>query len=306
MELVKTVRELRTRLAPARRRGERIGFVPTMGYLHEGHASLIRRARQENDLVVVSDFVNPTQFGPNEDFARYPRDLDRDQAIAGAAGAGILFAPSVEEMYPGGQGDSGSQFFVDVGSLAGVLCGRSRPGHFRGVATVVTKLFHIVQPDAAYFGQKDYQQALILRRMVHELFFPLHLVICPTVREQDGLAMSSRNTYLSSTEREEATVLYQALQQAARLLGQGERSASRLHQAMLAVVSRAPSARVDYVEIVDPLTLDPISRCDRTTLFALAVFIGKTRLIDNALLDPDGSEKPASDLFDTVWPTLPS
>ncbi|MBE3577826.1 MAG: pantoate--beta-alanine ligase [Limnochordales bacterium] len=302
MQLVKTIAELRKSLAPFRRRGARIGFVPTMGYLHEGHASLIRQARRENDVVVVSDFVNPTQFGPNEDYARYPRDLARDQAVAASAGADFIFAPSVEEMYP----DGDSQFFVEVGSLSEVLCGRSRPGHFRGVATVVTKLFHIVQPDAAYFGQKDYQQALILRRMVHELFFPLRLVVCPTVREEDGLAMSSRNTYLSPTERQEATVLYQALQQAARLLREGERDAGRLRQAMLAVIGRAPSSRVDYVEIVDPLTLQPVPRCDKTTLFALAVFIGTTRLIDNALLNPDGSERSASDLFDMSWPTLPS
>ncbi|HHV54274.1 MAG TPA: pantoate--beta-alanine ligase [Firmicutes bacterium] len=297
MELVKTVREIRTSLAPLRRRGARIGFVPTMGYLHEGHASLIRAARRENDVVVVSDFVNPTQFGPNEDFARYPRDLDRDRTVAAAAGADFLFAPSVEEMYPDGAG----QFFVDVGPLAGHLCGRSRPGHFRGVATVVTKLFNIVQPHVAYFGQKDYQQALILRRMVRDLFFPLRITVYPTVREPDGLALSSRNTYLSPTERQEAVVLYQSLQEAGRSLAAGERDATRLRHRMEEVVGRADSSRVDYIEIVDPLTLLPLERVEKPALFALAVFIGKTRLIDNALFDPSGKELSADELFNRTW-----
>jgi len=257
------------------------GFVPTMGYLHEGHLSLVRRARAENDHVAVSIFVNPTQFGPHEDYDRYPRDLERDLRLLEPLGVDLVFAPPVEEMYP-----PGFQTWVIVEEVSRPLEGASRPGHFRGVATVVAKLLNIVQPDRAYFGQKDAQQAVVIRRMVRDLNIPVEIVVCPTVREPDGLAMSSRNTYLSPEERRAATVLFRALQAARARYEAGERDAERLREAMREVIRAEPLARLDYVSVADPETLQELSRVEGRALLSLAVYIGRTRLIDNLLL-PD-------------------
>jgi pantoate--beta-alanine ligase len=255
------------------------GFVPTMGYLHEGHLSLIRRARAENDRVAVSIFVNPTQFGPHEDYARYPRDLERDLRLLEPLGVDLVFVPSAEEMYP-----PGFQTWVIVEEVSRPLEGASRPGHFRGVATVVAKLFHILQPDRAYFGQKDAQQTVVIRRMVQDLNIPVEIVICPTVREPDGLAMSSRNTYLNPEERRSATVLFRALQIAKARYEAGERDAERLREAMREVIRAEPLARIDYVSVADPETLRELEQVEGPALLSLAVYIGTTRLIDNIML----------------------
>ncbi|WP_448592209.1 pantoate--beta-alanine ligase [Thermoflexus hugenholtzii] len=255
------------------------GFVPTMGYLHEGHLSLVRRARAENDRVAVSIFVNPTQFGPHEDYARYPRDLERDLRLLEPLGVDLVFVPSVEEMYP-----PGFQTWVIVEEVSRPLEGASRPGHFRGVATVVAKLFNILQPDRAYFGQKDAQQTVVIRRMVQDLNIPVEIVICPTVREPDGLAMSSRNTYLSPEERRAATVLFRALQAAKARYEAGERDAERLREAMREVIRAEPLARIDYVSVAHPETLQELEQVEGPALLSLAVYIGTTRLIDNIML----------------------
>ncbi|MCS7250970.1 MAG: pantoate--beta-alanine ligase [Anaerolineae bacterium] len=255
------------------------GFVPTMGYLHEGHLSLIRRARAENDHVAVSIFVNPTQFGPREDYDRYPRDLNRDLRLLEPLEVDLVFAPSVEEMYP-----PGFQTWVIVEEVSRPLEGAARPGHFRGVATVVTKLLNIVQPDRAYFGQKDAQQVVVIRRMVQDLNIPVEIVVCPTVREPDGLAMSSRNTYLNPAERRAATVLFRALQAAKTRYEHGERDAERLREAMREVIRAEPLARLDYVSVADPETLQELAQVEDRALLSLAVYIGEARLIDNLLL----------------------
>ena len=255
------------------------GFVPTMGYLHEGHLSLVRRARAENDRVAVSIFVNPTQFGPHEDYARYPRDLERDLRLLEPLGVDLVFVPSVEEMYP-----PGFQTWVIVEEVSRPLEGASRPGHFRGVTTVVAKLFNILQPDRAYFGQKDAQQTVVIRRMVQDLNIPVEIVICPTVREPDGLAMSSRNTYLNPEERRAATVLFRALQAAKARYEAGERDAEGLREAMRGVIRAEPLARIDYVSVADPETLQELERVEGPALLSLAVYIGTTRLIDNIML----------------------
>ena len=255
------------------------GFVPTMGYLHEGHLSLVRRARAENDRVAVSIFVNPTQFGPHEDYARYPRDLERDLRLLEPLGVDLVFVPSVEEMYP-----PGFQTWVIVEEVSRPLEGASRPGHFRGVATVVAKLFNILQPDRAYFGQKDAQQTVVIRRMVQDLNIPVEIVICPTVREPDGLAMSSRNSYLNPEERRAATVLFRALQAAKARYEAGERDAERLREAMREVIRAEPLARIDYVSVAHPETLQELERVEGPALLSLAVYIGTTRLIDNLML----------------------
>ena len=281
MKLVRTVAEARAALSEARRRGESIGFVPTMGYLHEGHLALIRRARAENGFVAVSIFVNPTQFGPNEDFARYPRDLPRDLDLCRGAGVDLVFAPEAAEMYP-----PGFQTYVEVEDLSRGLCGASRPGHFRGVATVVTKLFNIIGPDRAYFGEKDAQQLRVIKRMVLDLNLPVAIVAVPTVREPDGLAMSSRNTYLAPEERRAALVLYRALSSAEEIFGRGERRAGAILARMREIIEAEPLARIDYVAVVDDETLAPVEEIDRPVLVALAVFIGRTRLIDNVVLRP--------------------
>jgi pantoate--beta-alanine ligase len=277
--VVTTIVDVRRAVAEAHAQGNIVGFVPTMGALHEGHAALIRAARAASGFVVVSIFVNPTQFGPKEDFGKYPRTLEADQKRCAEAGADLIFAPGVEEMYP-----ANSFTFVDVGKLGDHLCGASRPGHFRGVCTVVLKLFNIVRPDVAHFGAKDYQQARILTQMVRDLNVPVELRIEPTVREADGLALSSRNRYLSVPERTVAPRIYQALQTARARALAGEIDASRLASALHAELSAIPGARVDYASIVDAETLQPLARLDRPAVAAVAVFLGTTRLIDNVTL----------------------
>ncbi|HZO89259.1 MAG TPA: pantoate--beta-alanine ligase [Chthonomonadaceae bacterium] len=275
---------LRTYLRGLRAEGKTVGFVPTMGALHAGHLTLIRRAKSDCDVTVISVFVNPTQFGPHEDFAAYPRNLGRDQKLASDEGVDALFAPSVEELYP-----AGFQTSVEVAELSAVLEGARRPGHFRGVATVVTKLFNIVQPDRAYFGQKDYQQLLLIERLVRDLNIPTTIVPVPTVREPDGLAMSSRNAYLSPEERRAATVLYRALQRAEELVKAGATDPVQVQAELEALIASEPLAQSDYVALVHPDTLQPVTTlADAVTLVALAVRIGKVRLIDNALIAPNG------------------
>ena len=258
-----------------------VGLVPTMGYLHAGHVSLVERARRESEHVVTSLFVNPTQFGPQEDLARYPRDLDRDRALLSAAGCDLLFAPTVADMYP-----HGSETTVDVGPVAQPLEGERRPGHFRGVATVVLKLLHIVQPTRAYFGQKDAQQLGVIRRMVRDLDVPVEIVGCPTVREPDGLALSSRNSYLDPEDRRAAPVLNRALQAARTAWEAGERRADALRDAMARVLAAEPRARVDYVSVADPLTFRELDVLEGPALLSMAVFVGRARLIDNLVLPP--------------------
>lgn len=266
-----------------RRAGRRIGFVPTMGYLHDGHLSLVQQARSRSDQTVVSIFVNPTQFGPREDLERYPRDFARDEAMCRAAGVDVIFHPDTADVYP-----DGFSTFVEEHALSRVLCGASRPGHFRGVATVVAMLFNIVLPDVAMFGKKDAQQLRVIRRMVRDLRFPVEIVAGATSRETDGLAMSSRNKYLDPEARTQATCLFRGLTEAERLHASGERSATRLRQAVLDEIGRASQARVDYVELVDDETLQPVERVERPALIAVAVYFGATRLIDNLELDPSG------------------
>jgi pantoate--beta-alanine ligase len=280
VEVVRTIPELRRKVGQFRMTGLKVGLVPTMGYLHDGHAELIRRARQECGLVVVSVFVNPTQFGPQEDLEAYPRDLPRDLTVAEAAGAGLVFVPEVAEIYP-----EGFQSYVEVLGLSGVMCGASRPGHFRGVTTVVAKLLNIVGPDRAYFGQKDYQQTVVIRRMVQDLNLPVEIVVVPTVREADGLAMSSRNAYLDPLQRQAAVVLHRALELAEAEIHGGERDAKRLAQTLIARVEQEPLARLDYLTVASPETLMPLDALCGRCLVALAVTIGRTRLIDNAEFD---------------------
>ena len=283
--LVKKISELRKILSQARREGKTIGFVPTMGALHEGHFSLIRAARQETDFLVTSIFVNPTQFAPSEDFAQYPRDLEGDLKKAEEIGVDLVFAPSADKMYP-----QGFATYVWQERLTERMCGLSRPGFFRGVATVVTKLFNIVGPCVAYFGQKDYQQSVVVRRMVRDLNMEVEIRVLPTVRQSDGLAMSSRNKHLSESERQEALCLYQALKEAEALVAAGERKSEKIIEKMREIVAGAPSARIDYMVVVDPENLEDIETIEGEVLVALAVWIGKTRLIDNMLISPEKSE----------------
>jgi pantoate--beta-alanine ligase len=259
--------------------GTRLGFVPTMGALHEGHMALVRAARAATDVVAASIFVNPTQFGPNEDLAKYPRSFERDHELLERGGVELLFAPSVEEMYP-----AGAVTWVTVEELSGKLDGRSRPGHFRGVTTVVSKLFHIVEPDAALFGQKDAAQVAIIRRMVRDLAMPVEIVVCPIVREADGLAMSSRNAYLDAAQRRQALVLQRSLTRVEKMAGAGERNASRLQVAGRDEFAAEPSVRLDYFEIVDPETLDPVEDISSGALIAVAAYVGNTRLVDNLVI----------------------
>jgi len=279
--VVTTIPETQSAVAAARAARQSIGFVPTMGALHAGHAALIRASRAECDYTVVSIFVNPMQFGPSEDYAKYPRTLEADRELCAAVGTDLIFAPTPGEMYP-----PESRTFVEVTGLQDVLCGASRPGHFRGVATVVLKLFNIVLPDVAYFGQKDAQQGLIIRRMALDLNLPLKVRIHPTVREPDGLAMSSRNRYLDPTQRHNATALYRALRKAEGLVAAGQRSMSEIERTMADVITATPGARLDYARVLDAETLDTISTLDRPALAALAAFFGTTRLIDNTILTP--------------------
>jgi pantoate--beta-alanine ligase len=279
MKIYATVEEMRRACREAHRNGKRVGFVPTMGALHEGHLSLVRAARARCDAVAVSIFVNPTQFGPKEDLSRYPRPFERDRELLEQEGVDLLFAPPVEEMYP-----AGAVTYVTVEGLSDKLCGRSRPGHFRGVTTVVAKLFHIIAPDAAFFGQKDAAQATIIRRMVHDLNLPVEIVVCPIVREKDGLAMSSRNAYLDTQQRKSALVLSRSLTEVQTLFDRGERSAGRLIEAGKQIFVQEPSVRLDYFEIADPDTLEAINEVRGPALVAVAGFVGNTRLIDNVLL----------------------
>ncbi|MGI6492706.1 MAG: pantoate--beta-alanine ligase [Peptococcaceae bacterium] len=280
MQIFHTISEARAFVRLARERKQVIGLVTTMGYLHEGHLELMRRAKSQCDLVIASIFVNPTQFGPNEDFAQYPRDLERDAAMAEEAGVAAIFNPPVEEMYP-----PNFCTYVDVEQLTNKLCGLSRPGHFRGVATVVTKLFNIIRPDYAYFGQKDAQQALVIKRMVRDLNMGLEVVVVPTVREPDGLALSSRNVFLAPDQRLAALSLSRSLEHARQLVEAGERDAAKIRQAVIDMIAAEPLAAIDYVELYTYPDLEPIQRLEGATLLALAVKIGQTRLIDNIILE---------------------
>ncbi len=279
MKIVRDIQEMQQLAETLRQKGKRIGFVPTMGYLHQGHLSLMRFARSRCDVLVVSIFVNPTQFGPNEDFEQYPRDFKRDEQLCQQEGVDVVFYPTAADMYP-----EPYRTYVTVEELSETMCGASRPGHFRGVTTIVAKLFHIVKPHLAVFGQKDYQQSLIIRQMVRDLNFDVTIFVAPIVRESDGLAMSSRNQYLSPVERQQALVLYQSLRQAESLILQGERNVVHVRKAMEKVIAKAPDARIDYIVFVDAETLQPIETVRHNTLIALAVYIGTTRLIDNTII----------------------
>jgi pantoate--beta-alanine ligase len=281
MKIAVTIQNLRGQLEPFRRAGQNIGLVPTMGALHEGHLSLVRAAKARTAVVVVSLFVNPLQFGPKEDLAQYPRDLERDRELLESEGADYLFAPRVEEMYP-----PGAVTYVTVEELSNRLDGGSRPGHFRGVTTVVAKLFHIVEPDHAFFGQKDAAQVAVLRRMVQDLNFPVEIVVCPIVREPDGLALSSRNTYLNPTERQRALIFSRTLRHMQQRFEEGERSAAALLAAGNSILATEPAAQLDYLALVDPDTLEAVKEVTRPALAAIAAWIGSTRLIDNVILDP--------------------
>lgn len=280
MELLKNIVAVRNYVSQAKKEGKSIGLVPTMGYLHEGHLSLARKARAQNDIVIMSIFVNPTQFGPNEDLERYPRDLERDKKLAEGARVDAIFFPSAEEMYP-----SNFATYVHVEVLTEVLCGASRPGHFRGVTTVVSKLFNIVQPDRAYFGLKDYQQATVIKRMVEDLNFPIEIVTVPTYREEDGLALSSRNKYLSPEQRQSARSLYRALKLGEELIHSGERQVEVVKEAMSKEILAHPETKIDYIAINNAETLQPLDEINGKILLALAVWVGSTSLIDNLVLE---------------------
>ena len=283
MELAETIESIRKLVAAARARAESIGFVPTMGALHAGHISLIEAAAKRCDFVVVSIFVNPTQFAPGEDFERYPRDLEDDMKICDEAGVDVVFAPSASEMYA-----RPNVTWVDVEKLTLNLCGRSRPWHFRGVTTVCAKLFNIVLPDVAFFGQKDAQQALIIKRMVADLNMPLQVVVCPTVREPDGLAVSSRNQYLSAEERYDALLLSSALAECEKLIAGGQLNCETLIDTMHKIISQSSKVEIEYITIVDTQTLADLNVIEEKALVAIAVKIGSTRLIDNIFVSLDG------------------
>ena len=280
MLFVKTINEVRTQVKEWKKQGLTVGFVPTMGYLHEGHKSLIDRAVKENDRVVVSDFVNPIQFGQNEDLSTYPRDIEADKALCEKAGASMLFNPQPDEMFL-------PDFctFVETQNLSKELCGKTRPIHFRGVCTIVSKLFNIVTPDKAYFGQKDAQQLAVIRRMVRDLNMDIDVVGCPIIRESDGLAKSSRNTYLSETERQAALVLSKAVFLGQDLMKNGERNADTIINKMSDLINKEPLAKIDYVQLVDADSIEPLAEAKGRVLVAMAVYIGKTRLIDNFIME---------------------
>lgn len=279
MQVIRTPDEMHAACAQLRRGGKSIGLVPTMGALHEGHLSLVRIARAQSDVVAVSLFVNPLQFGPNEDFASYPRTFERDRQLLEAEHADLLFAPMPNDMYP-----PGGTTYVVVEGLSVKLCGRSRPTHFRGVTTVVAKLFHIVEPDLAVFGQKDAAQVAVIKRMVRDLNLGVRIVVAPIIREPDGLAMSSRNAYLDPQQRRSATVLHRALTRIESVAAEGERRCETLISAGQQVVAQEPGVRLDYLEIVDPDTLEPLQDISQDALVAIAAFVGSTRLIDNIVL----------------------
>ena len=279
MKIVGTVKEVREQVKEWKKQGLSVGFVPTMGYLHEGHKSLMDAARKGNDKVVVSIFVNPMQFGPTEDLATYPRDLDHDAALCESAGVDLIFHPEAEEMY-----EKDFCSFVDMTGLTEGLCGKTRPIHFRGVCTVVNKLFNIVTPDHSYFGQKDGQQLAVIKRMVRDLNMDIEIVGCPIVREEDGLAKSSRNTYLSSEERKAALILSKTVA-LGKELAKTEKDANKVVEAMKKNIETEPLAKIDYVEAVDALSMAPVEKLEGTCMLAMAVYIGKTRLIDNTLIN---------------------
>ena len=279
MKIVGTVKEVREQVKEWKKQGLSVGFVPTMGYLHEGHKSLMDAARKGNDKVVVSIFVNPMQFGPTEDLATYPRDLDHDAVLCESAGVDLIFHPEAEEMY-----EKDFCSFVDMTGLTEGLCGKTRPIHFRGVCTVVNKLFNIVTPDHAYFGQKDGQQLAVIKRMVRDLNMDIEIVGCPIVREEDGLAKSSRNTYLSSEERKAALILSKTVA-LGKELAKTEKDANKVVEAMKKNIETEPLAKIDYVEAVDALSMAPVEKLEGTCMLAMAVYIGKTRLIDNTLIN---------------------
>lgn len=285
MKIVNTINEVREAVKAWHKQGLTVGLVPTMGYLHEGHASLIARASKENDRVVVSDFVNPIQFAPNEDLASYPRDIDRDAKVCEENGADIIFHPTPEEMY-----HKDFSTFVDITGPSEELCGKSRPIHFRGVCTVVSKLFLIASPDRAYFGQKDAQQLAVIKRMVRDLNFDIEIVGCPIIREADGLAKSSRNTYLSPDERKAAVILHKALEKGKKLVLNGEKSAKAVIDTVTQIINSEPLAKIDYVQVVDFPNIKVVEDINGDILTAVAVYIGKTRLIDNFIIE-NGKEK---------------
>ncbi|NUF26946.1 pantoate--beta-alanine ligase [Gilliamella bombicola] len=276
MNVVTTIGQVREQVKAWRQAGYSIGLVPTMGYLHEGHQSLMAAAKKDNQKVIVTIFVNPIQFGPSEDLASYPRDLERDKIACEKMGVDLIFCPTASEMY-----DANFNSYVDVNGLTDALCGKRRPGHFKGVCTVVTKLFNITQPDRAYFGQKDAQQLAVIKRMVSDLNFDIEIIGCPIVREADGLAKSSRNSYLSECERSAAVCLYQAIECANAMIKQGEKSVTVITKAMHNLIVNQPLAKIDYIEFVDLASLTSVDRLEQDSLCALAVYIGKTRLIDN-------------------------
>ena len=279
MKTIQTSNDMRVWARASRKAGQRLGFVPTMGALHEGHLSLVRAAKAQCDVVAASIFVNPTQFGPNEDFSKYPRTFERDCELLENEGVSMLFAPTVEEMYP-----PRAVTYVTVEGMSEKLCGNSRPGHFRGVTTVVSKLFNIVEPDVAFFGQKDAAQVAIIRRMVRDLNIPVEIVACPIVRETDGLAMSSRNAYLDPQQRKAALVLSRSLKEAQVLYQQGVRDAQPLIDHSKEMFAQQPSARLDYFEIIHPATLEPVEKIISPSLVVVAAYLGTTRLIDNIVL----------------------
>ena len=281
MRVITTLDEMRGYSREARTDGKIVGFVPTMGYLHDGHLSLIAAAREECDVVVVSIFVNPGQFSPDEDFDAYPRDMERDKKLAEGAGADIIFAPSAEDIYT----DSFVTNVEITGVLTESLCGRSRPGHFKGVTTVVAKLFNIVEPDISYFGQKDAQQTVVIKKMVEDLNMPVSIRVMPVVREKDGLAMSSRNSYLSPEERHQALGLVRSLERAKEMTLEGEFSLDRIREEMTMVIEKGKDVNLDYIEIVDAQTLEPVESVKGGMLIAVAAFVGGTRLIDNVVIE---------------------
>lgn len=285
-ELIRDIKDMKRRSSALRDEGTGVAFVPTMGYLHEGHLALIRKAAELRPFVVVSIFVNPAQFGPSEDFERYPRDIERDCRLVGEAGGDLVFAPAAADIYP-----NGYDTYVEVENRSRYLCGASRPGHFRGVATIVLKLFNIVRPDLAVFGEKDYQQLVIIKGLVRDLDLDIDIIGHPIVREADGLAMSSRNKYLSPAERVRALCLYNALQEGSRLHGEGERDAGRIRRAMAEIIEKTGGTVVDYASVVDPDTLEDIETIRDGALLALAVRVGETRLIDNLLLPGPGATR---------------